>query len=130
MAYQLATPGRTVTARSSMADAALRVVGVRGDHAEQRQRRGVVRRGREDIVADARGLVETLGLRRRLGAREGLFRRFCPAARRCRYGSAHAASITRPARPFTHCRAASSCGPVTTRGAQPSASHVRVEKSG
>ena len=44
------------------------------DHAQQGKSRRVVRRGRQDVVADAGGLAEPLGLCGRLGAGEGLIR--------------------------------------------------------
>ena len=56
-------------------DAAFRIIGVGGDHAEQGDRRRVVRRGREHVVADAGGLAEAPGLCRGLRAGEGLIRR-------------------------------------------------------
>ena len=52
-----------------------RIIGVGRDHAQQGERRRIVRRGRQDVVADAGGLAEAPGLCRRLGAGEGLIRR-------------------------------------------------------
>ncbi len=40
-------------------DAAFRIVGFGGDHAEQRERRRVVRHGLEHVVANVAGLAET-----------------------------------------------------------------------
>ncbi len=65
-------------------DAALRVIGVGGDHAQQGEGWGIVRRCGENVVADAGCLAEAPGLGRRLGAGQCLVGRFD----RC--GAAHA----------------------------------------
>ena len=86
-------------------DAAFGIVGVGRDHALQGESRGIVRRAGQHVVADARGLAEPLRLRGRPGADEGLFRCLGCGRRSLRCGSAHAARLALPARPFIHCRA-------------------------
>ena len=57
----------------------------------------------QHVVADARGLAEPLRLSGRPGADEGLFRCLGCGRRNLRCGSAHAARLALPARPFIHC---------------------------
>ena len=102
LAYQLATPGLHGHRALQQRDAAFRVVGVGGDHAEQGERRGIVRRCGQHVVADAGGLAEAPGLCRRLGSGERLVRRLGSAYGCGRDGSAHADEVNctgRRARP-------------------------------
>ncbi len=56
-------------------DAALWVIGMRRNHPQQGERRCIVGRGRQHVVADAGRLTEALGLCGGLGARERLIDR-------------------------------------------------------
>ena len=72
LAYQLGNARPQGHGTLQQRDAAFRVVGMRGNHAQQSECRGMVRRAGQHVVADARSLAEPLRLRGRLRAGEGL----------------------------------------------------------